>query len=57
MKTVAIASDNSFQQTLIYSGKFGNKINVEGTVNSQVIKPRPAFNNDVEYDFKPILSK
>ncbi|WP_373359036.1 hypothetical protein ACEN3H_08565 [Acinetobacter lactucae] len=49
MKTVAIASDNSFQQTLIYSGKFGNKINV-GYREFSSNQARPAFNNDVEYD-------
>ena len=40
---------NSFQQTLIYSGRVGNKINIgyrEFSNNSA----RPAFNNDVEYD-------
>ena len=40
---------NSFQQTLIYSGRVGEKINVgyrEFSSNSA----RPAFNNDVEYD-------
>lgn len=40
---------NSFQQTLIYSGRVGEKINVgyrEFSNNSA----RPAFNNDVEYD-------
>ena len=40
---------NSFQQTLIYSGRVGNKINIgyrEFSNNST----RPAFNNDVEYD-------
>ena len=40
---------NSFQQTLIYSGRIGDKINVgyrEFSNNSA----RPAFNNDVEYD-------
>jgi len=40
---------NSFQQTLIYSGRIGNKINIgyrEFSGNSA----RPAFNNDVEYD-------
>ncbi|ORU90518.1 MAG: hypothetical protein A6F71_06030 [Cycloclasticus sp. symbiont of Poecilosclerida sp. M] len=39
----------SFQQTLIYSGRVGNKINIgyrEFSNNSA----RPAFNNDVEYD-------
>ncbi len=40
---------NGFQQSLIYSGKIGNKINIsyrEFSNNSA----RPAFNNDVEYD-------
>lgn len=43
------ARDASFQQTLIYSGRIGNKINIgyrEFSNNSA----RPAFNNDVEYD-------
>lgn len=46
---IGIASDNSFQQTLIYSGKVGNKINVGYREFSSNIA-RPAFNNDVEYD-------
>ena len=40
---------NSFQQTLIYSGRVGDKINIgyrEFSNNSA----RPAFNNEVEYD-------
>lgn len=40
---------NSFQQTLIYSGRVGDKVNIsyrEFTNNTA----RPAFNNDVEYD-------
>ena len=40
---------NSFQQTLIYSGRIGDKINIcyrEFSNNNA----RPAFNNDVEYD-------
>jgi hypothetical protein len=40
---------NDFQQTLIYSGRVGDKINIgyrEFSNNSA----RPAFNNDVEYD-------
>lgn len=44
----AIASDG-FQQTLIYSGKVGTKINVGYREFSNHIA-RPAFNNDVEYD-------
>jgi hypothetical protein len=40
---------DGFQQTLIYSGRIGNKINIayrEFSSNTA----RPAFNNDVEYD-------
>lgn len=47
--TTSIASDNSFQQTLLYSGKVGNKINVGYREFSSNLA-RPAFNNDVEYD-------
>lgn len=46
---VASASENSFQQTLIYSGKVGNKINIGYREFSSSLA-RPAFNNDVEYD-------
>jgi len=46
---IGIAADNSFQQTLIYSGKVGNKINVSYREFSSNVA-RPAFNNDVEYD-------
>ncbi|WP_026470397.1 hypothetical protein [Alkanindiges illinoisensis] len=42
-------SENSFQQTLIYSGRVGNKINVGYREFSSNLA-RPAFNNDVEYD-------
>lgn len=48
-RKVSVASDNSFQQTLIYSGKVGNKINIGYREFSSNIA-RPAFNNDVEYD-------
>lgn len=48
-KIVNVASDNSFQQTLIYSGKVGNKINIGYREFSSSVA-RPAFNNDVEYD-------
>jgi len=44
-----LRSRNSFQQTLIYSGRFGNKINI-GYREFSSSKARPAFNNDVEYD-------
>lgn len=40
---------NSFQQTLIYSGRVGNKINI-GYREFSNNTARPAFNNDVEYD-------
>jgi hypothetical protein len=40
---------NAFQQTLIYSGKVGNKINI-GYREFSGDMARPAFNNDVEYD-------
>ena len=39
----------SFQQTLIYSGKVGNKINISYR-EFQGSMARSAFNNDVEYD-------
>lgn len=40
---------NSFQQTLIYSGRVGDKINI-GYREFSNNTARPAFNNDVEYD-------
>lgn len=40
---------NSFQQTLIYSGRIDNKINISYREFSNNMA-RPAFNNDVEYD-------
>ncbi len=48
-KKYPIASSDSFQQTLIYSGKVGNKINIGYREFSNDFA-RPAFNNDVEYD-------
>jgi hypothetical protein len=45
----AILTQDSFQQTLIYSGKVGNKINISYREFSGSIA-RPAFNNNVEYD-------
>jgi hypothetical protein len=44
-----VPSADSFQQTLIYSGKAGNKIKI-GYRESSGDLARPAFNNDVEYD-------
>jgi len=40
---------DSFQQTLIYSGRVGNKINIAYREFSNSLA-RPAFNNNVEYD-------
>lgn len=47
---------NSFQQTLIYSGRVGDKINI-GYREFSNNTARPAFNNDVEYDLStsPII--
>lgn len=42
-------NENSFQQTLIYSGRVGDRINISYREFSGN-KARPAFNNDVEYD-------
>ena len=48
-KKYAVRSDDSFQQTLIYSGTVGDKINVGYREFSSSVA-RPAFNNEVEYD-------
>lgn len=48
-KMKAVLTDDSFQQTLIYSGKVGQKINIGYREFSNNVA-RPAFNNDVEYD-------
>lgn len=48
-KKYPVTSSDSFQQTLIYSGKVGNKINVGYREFSNNFA-RPAFNNEVEYD-------
>lgn len=52
----AILTQDSFQQTLIYSGKVGNKINI-GYREFSGSSARPAFNNNVEYDLSesPII--
>ena len=44
-----ILTSDSFQQTLIYSGQVGDKINI-GYRESSGNVARPAFHNDVEYD-------
>jgi hypothetical protein len=55
-KDVSFRKDNrtnesldSFQQTLIYSGRVGNKVNI-GYREFSGDRARPAYNNDVEYD-------
>lgn len=48
-KNWGTANSDSFQQTLIYNGKVGNKINIGYREFSSNLA-RPAFNNDVEYD-------
>ncbi|HAS6161648.1 TPA: hypothetical protein I7164_11335 [Vibrio vulnificus] len=45
----ASSYQDSFQQTLIYSGKIGNKINISYREFSNNAA-RPAFNNEAEYD-------
>jgi hypothetical protein len=48
-RSIHVSSQDSFTQTLIYSGKVGNKINIGYREFSANIA-RPAFNNSVEYD-------
>ena len=48
-KSFQAITERSFQQTLIYSGKIGNKINV-GYREFSADLARMAFNNNVEYD-------
>ncbi len=45
------SSNNSFKQTLIYSGKIGRKLNI-GYREFLNDRSRPAFSNEVEYDLK-----
>jgi hypothetical protein len=46
---IPLLAEDSFQQTLIYSGKLGQKIKVGYREFSNNVA-RPAFHNDVEYD-------
>lgn len=48
-RKVDFVTERTFQQTLIYSGKIGNKINVGYREFTSDIA-RMAFNNNVEYD-------
>ncbi|MDY1549573.1 hypothetical protein [Luteibacter sahnii] len=45
----SVATDDSFQQTLIYSGKVGQKIKL-GYREFSANVARPAYSNDVDYD-------
>lgn len=47
--TRSAVAKNSYQQTLLYSGRIGDKINISYREFSNDMA-RPAFNNDVEYD-------
>lgn len=44
-----VLADDAFQQTLIYNGRVGSKINI-GYREFSNNMARPAFNNNVEYD-------
>lgn len=48
LKRPVLTSDG-FQQTLIYSGRIGNNVNISYREFSNSMA-RPAFNNEVEYD-------
>jgi hypothetical protein len=48
LRRPALTADG-FQQTLIYSGRIGSKVNIAYREFSNNMA-RPAFNNDVEYD-------
>lgn len=48
-KKVNVTSQDGFQQTLIYNGKVGNKINI-GYREFNNDMARPAFSNNAEYD-------
>lgn len=54
VKRPALMSDG-FQQTLLYSGRIGSKINISYREFSNNTA-RPAFNNDVEYDLSESMT-
>lgn len=54
LRRPALTSDG-FQQTLLYSGRIGNKINISYREFSNSTA-RPAFNNDVEYDLSESMT-
>ncbi len=45
----SVLAQDAFQQTLIYNGRVGSKINI-GYREFSNNTARPAFNNNVEYD-------
>jgi hypothetical protein len=47
--TQLVEDKNAFQQTLLYNGRIGNKINI-GYRESYADRARQAFSNNVEYD-------
>jgi len=47
--TQVVEDRNSFQQTLLYNGRVGNKVNI-GYRESYADRARQAFSNNVEYD-------
>jgi hypothetical protein len=48
-------SAETFQQTLIYNGRVGDKINI-GYREFSADMARPAFNNEVEYDLRESMT-
>ena len=55
IKDYVVRNLNGFQQSLIYNGKIGSKINI-GYRESSDDSVRPAFNNNVEYDMSESLT-
>jgi hypothetical protein len=47
--TMAFASEDNFQQTLIYSGRVGDRVRISYREFAGSLA-RPAFSNDVDYD-------
>lgn len=54
-RKIASPTRDSFQQTLIYSGRIGNKINIGYREFSNNLA-RPAFSNNVEYDLSQSMT-
>lgn len=51
----SVLAQEAFQQTLIYNGRVGSKINI-GYREFSNSMARPAFNNNVEYDLSESMS-